>query len=246
MTTSQKDLTPRVVGAGFGRTGTASLKRALEILGFGPCHHMAEVIKHPAEVPTWEAAARGEKIDWRAFLRGWGSTVDFPSALYYRELMEAFPETKVILTVRDSSAWYESMKNTIVPMLTRFPNRYVLVHLPYIGGAARSMRGTSLRADLLGRFDERAHAIKLFEEHSEEVRRVVVAERLLVFQVAEGWEPLCKFLGVPVPDAPFPRENDTAAFRRRVVASTVISWVVLLVPISFALALARWLLRGLL
>lgn len=238
--TDGRDL--RVIGAGFGRTGTASLKRALEMLGFGPCHHMEEVIKHPAEVPTWEAAARGERVDFKAFMRGWGAAVDFPSALYYRELMEAFPDAKVILTVRDPQAWYESMRQTIVPALTRFPNRVVGPLLPFVSGPPRVMRGTRLSRDLLGRFDDKAHVLGMFRDWSAEVKRVVPDGRLLVYEVKDGWPPLCAFLGVPVPDAPFPRVNDTAEFQRRTTIATIVCWIVLLTPVAIALAIGGWLL----
>jgi hypothetical protein len=230
----------RVIGAGMGRTGTSSLKRALEQLGFGPCHHMEEVIKHPAEVSTWEAAARGETIDWPRFLANWGAAVDFPAALYYRELMAAFPEAKVILTLRDPGSWYESMRQTIHPAMTRFPNRVVAPRLPFMGAPARVIRGTSLKRELLDRFADREHVIDMFNQWNEEVKRVVPADRLLVFEVKDGWEPLCEFLRVPVPDVPFPRVNDTAVFRKRVLAGTVISWFVLLLPAALALGLLAW------
>lgn len=232
----------RVIGAGMGRTGTSSLKRALEQLGFSPCHHMEEVIKHPEQVPTWQAAARGETIDWARLFRGWGAAVDFPSALYYRELMAAFPDAKVVLSVRDADGWYESMAQTIVPSLTRFPNRVVVPLLPYLSGPARVMGATRLRRELIDRFSDREHAKKVFIDWNEEVKRTVPKDRLLVFEAREGWEPLCEFLGVPVPDVPYPRVNDTAEFRRRVIAGTVLSWLVLLVPLALALVLVGWLL----
>jgi hypothetical protein len=237
-------LVPRVIGAGFGRTGTASLKRALETIGFGPCHHMEEVIKNPSEVPTWEAAARGEKIDWGTFFEGWGSCVDFPSAMYYRELMDAFPEAKVVLTVRDPEAWYASMRETIVPMMNRFPNRYVIPHLPYLSAPARSVGNTPMRREVIDRFAEREHVLKIFTDHIEEVKRVVPAERLLVFEAKQGYGPLCEFLGVPVPATPFPRVNDTAEFRRRVTVATVVSWAALLAPAALGLTVAARFLRG--
>jgi hypothetical protein len=228
----------RVIGAGMGRTGTTSLKYALERLGFAPCHHMKEVVEHPEEVPTWQAAARGEEVDWVRFLSGWGAAVDFPSALYYRELMQAFPDAKVILSVRDPDSWYESMRQTIVPALMRFPNRLILPLLPRIGGPHRVMSNTHLHRDLLARFDDREHAKKVFVDWNEEVKRTVPSERLLVFEPKDGWQPLCDFLGVSVPDEPFPRLNDTAEFRRFVRAGTAMSWAVLLLPIVLAVVLA--------
>lgn len=235
---------PRVIGAGWGRTGTASLKRALETLGFGPCHHMEEVIKHPAEVPTWQRAARGETIDWKTFMRPWGSSVDFPSAIYYRELMEAFPDAKVVLSVRDPESWYASMSETIVPMMSRFPNRVILPLLPFIGSPSRAMRESPMYARIIAPFHtDRARVVAEFQKHIEEVRRVVPPERLLVFEAKEGWAPLCKFLEVPVPSAPYPRVNDTAEFKRRVVMATIVSWTLLLLPISLVLGVLSWLMR---
>lgn len=231
----------RVIGAGMGRTGTASLKRALETLGFGPCHHMDEVVKHPAEVPTWEAAARGKKPDWASFMAPWGSAVDFPAALYYRELMTTFPDAKVILTVREPKSWYQSVGETIHPALTRFPNRVISPFLPYVSGPGRVMAKTSFHTDVLERFAERDHVLGKFAEWNEEVKRVVPAERLLVFEAKDGWEPLCKFLGVPVPSEPYPRVNDSAEFRRRVNAATVVCWAILLAPVALAASVLAWL-----
>jgi hypothetical protein len=234
-------ITPRVIGAGFGRTGTASLKRALEMIGFGPCHHMEEVIKHPAEVRTWESAARGEKIDWGTFLQGWGSTVDFPSSLYYKELMPVFPQAKVILTVRDAASWYTSMSQTIVPAMNAFPNRIVARFLPFVGAPSRALNNTWIDREVIRRFSEREHVLRIFREHIEEVKHVVPADRLLVYQVSEGWGPLCAFLEVPIPDAPFPRVNDTAQFKRSILAVTVICWVVLFLLLAVAASLVWWL-----
>jgi hypothetical protein len=233
----------RVIGAGFGRTGTASLKRALEQLGFGPCHHMEEVLKHPEEVPTWERAARGETIDWKTFMRPWGSSCDFPSSLYYSELMEAFPDAKVILSTRDPGSWYASMAETIVPMYKRFPNRLVLPWLPIVSAPRRVMDGTSAQVEIIDRFEEREHVLARYEAHVAEVERAVPAERLLVFEAKQGWAPLCEFLGVPVPSGPFPRVNDTAEFKRRVTAATIVSWVLLLLPIALVLSVLAWMLN---
>jgi hypothetical protein len=240
-TTNAKPITPRVIGAGFGRTGTASLKRALEMIGFGPCHHMEEVIKHPSEVTTWESAARGERIDWPAFLQGWGATVDFPSSLYYTELMSAFPDAKIILTVRDAASWYTSMSQTIVPAMTAFPNRIVAHFLPFIGAPARAMKNTWVDREVIRRFSEREHVLRIFSDHIENVKRVVPAHRLLVYKVSDGWGPLCAFLRVPIPDAPFPRVNDTAQFRRSALAMTVVCWIVLVLLLAAAAGLIWWL-----
>jgi hypothetical protein len=94
-------MTLKVIGAGFGRTGTSSLKQALEDLGFGPCHHMTEVIAHPQQVPVWEAAMNGEPVEWEDVFHAYQSAVDWPSAAFYEPLMERYPDARVILTVRD-------------------------------------------------------------------------------------------------------------------------------------------------
>jgi hypothetical protein len=131
------------------------------------------------------------------------------------------------------------MRQTIVPSLTRFPSRWVVPHLPFIGGPSRVMKNTSLVRDVLGRFEDRDRAQRVFVEWNEEVKRTVPADRLLVFEAKQGWEPLCEFLGVPVPDAPFPRVNDTAEFRRRVDIANAVSWMVLVTPPLAALILLR-------
>lgn len=232
---------PRVIGSGFGRTGTASLKRALEILGFGPCHHMEEVLRHPAEVPTWEAAARGEPVDWPRFLDGWGSAVDFPSAFYWRELAGAFPDAKVIHTVRDPSAWFDSYATTILPAVSQFPSRIVGPWLPFVSAPFRVASRALLERVFGPDLRDKANAMRVFEAHTEEVKRTIPADRLLVFDVREGWGPLCAFLGVPVPEEPFPRVNDAAEFQRRIRVANVASWMILFTPPLFgALAAASW------
>ncbi len=231
--------TPRVIGAGWGRTGTASLKRALEQIGFGPCHHMEEVIATPADVPTWISAARGNKIEWPTFLRGWGSTCDFPSALYYRELAEAFPEAKVVLTVRDAEGWYESMRTTIVQSFKRFPNRFIVPHLPRIGAPAQVMSPSPLKARIMDRFADKPAILAEFQAHNEEVKRVIPPERLLVFDVKQGWGPLCAFLGVAVPEGPFPRVNDAKQFQGYTRRATIVSWVLLLLGAGLVAELIR-------
>jgi len=228
-----------VIGAGFGRTGTASTKRALEILGFGPCHHMEEVIQTPADVPTWVRASRGETVDWPAFLRGWGATCDFPSALHYRELAAAFPEAKVVLTVRDAEGWYESMRTTIVDSFKRFPNRYIVKYLPRVGAPFKVMNPSPLKATLMDRFEDKPAVVAQFEAHTEEVKRTIPPERLLVFDVKQGWEPLCGFLGVPVPEGAFPRVNDAKQFQGYTRRATIVSWAILLLGVGAIAGLVR-------
>jgi len=218
-----------VIGAGFGRTGTTSLKAALERLGFGPCYHMSELFEHPEHLALWQAAVRGEPVDWDALFDGYRSAVDWPAAAFYEELMERYPEAKVILTVRDPERWYESTKSTIYALrkTRRTPTFRIMAALvPYLRNIRRA---TGIVDDLAwegifgGRFEDREHAISVFDNLNEEAKRRIPADRLLVYEVKEGWGPLCAFLGVEEPrEEPFPRLNDTGTFRRRIrLASTL-------------------------
>jgi hypothetical protein len=204
----------RVIGAGLGRTGTKSLQAALEQLGFGPCYHMHELFAHPSHGPTWMAAIEGEPVDWAGFLRGYGSAVDFPSCSFYKELMVAFPDAKVLLSVRDPQRWYDSCLETIYEIVHSWPTPWFGRFIPKFAPVYRVSTELIWKEMFEGRFLDRDFAIRRFQQHTEEVIRHVPADRLLVFDVKQGWAPLCEFLGVPVPDTPFPHLNDTAEFKK--------------------------------
>lgn len=221
----------KVIGAGFGRTGTTSLKAALEMLGFGPSYTLGEVFRNPKHVGFWEAAHRGEKVDWEEFLSGYEVAVDWPACSFYMELMEAFPDAPVILTVRDPASWYESMRSTIYELrrLTTGPLP-VRVAFALSGPFAPGPTGAVRLADSIvwedtfhDRFGERDYTMEIFERHNEEVRRNVPPERLLVFDVREGWAPLCDFLGVEAPEESFPRLNEARQMRRRLLGLVALS-----------------------
>jgi hypothetical protein len=202
-----------VIGAGFGRTGTNSLKVALEQLGFGPCHHMFEVRENPAQFPFWQAAAQGDIPDWDEVFAGYVSQVDWPGARYWRELAAHFPAAKVILSVRPADAWFDSFHATIGRFLG--PPE---AHSDANRRARAAMTHELITQQIFGGIiDDRAHATRVFREHNAEVQRTIAPERLLVWSPPEGWGPLCAFLGVAVPDTPFPHANSTEAFRARVV-----------------------------
>jgi len=192
----------RVVGAGLGRTGTLSLKLALERLLGGPCYHMAELFAHPEHVPLWHGAVRGRMPDWRELFRGYRAAVDWPVASFWPELTHAFPDALVLLSVRDPESWWRSASETIFP-------------------ATRGQEGSPWRAlvdDLFAtRFTpdirDRDASVAAFERHNARVRREVPRERLLEWRAREGWGPLAAALGLPAPDEPFPRVNTREQFR---------------------------------
>ena len=202
-----------VVGAGFGRTGTLSLKLALERLGFGPCHHMVEVIDNAEQIGLWEQVVEGN-ADWDEVYRGYRATVDWPGAHFWREITAHYPNAKVILTVRDPERWYESVKETI------FRVAQATTPAPTDAGRRRILGSVVWDGDFGGRFSDKDHTIGVFNDHNEAVRRAIPADRLLEFEVGQGWEPLCAFLDVPVPDEPFPRSNDRQEFAARVAEHT--------------------------
>ena len=209
----------KVIGAGFGRTGTMTLKAALEELGAGPCYHMVDALwGDTSRVPLWQAAANGEDVDWQAVFAGFDSTVDWPGCTFYEPLMEVFPEAKVLLTVRDPDAWYESVKNSIYATLIAGRKGELAggTNTPPSPEAFAMISSLIWEGTFHGRFEDRAYAIDMFNRHNEEVRRKVPAERLVVHEVKEGWRPLAKMLGVEEPATPFPRLNDKTAFREMV------------------------------
>jgi hypothetical protein len=200
-------VTLEVIGAGFGRTGTMSLKVALEELGFGPCYHMIEVFEHPEHVSLWEAATRGEPLDWEKIFGSYQAAVDWPTTAFYNELMKVYPHAKVLLTIRDPEKWYESTKHTLYPT----------IETPEPSPIMRMANKLIWEQTFDGNFEDRRYAIEVFKRHNEEVKKHVPPERLLVYEVKEGWKPLCEFLGVEIPEEkPFPHLNDTEAFKEMV------------------------------
>jgi len=201
-----------VIGAGFGRTGTLSLKVALEQLGFGPCYHMFEVMAAPERPSQWLDQVRGRPHGWEKVFAGFRSTVDWPAAAYWRELVDQYPGARVILSLRDPDKWYDSVMNTIYNVMRPEDNPDLPEHVKV---QLTMVRELVFEQTFEGRLDDRAHAIGVFERHNEQVVETVPAERLLVYRPGDGWEPICAFLGCEVPEAEFPRLNDTAEFRAR-------------------------------
>lgn len=198
-----------VIGAGFGRTGTLSLKVALELLGFGPCHHMDELARSTDQRRLWAKVVQDGAADWDAVYRGYRATVDWPGTRFWRQLTGHFSDAKVILTVRDPQQWYESVEDTIYRMVSASATDPLLTEMQEV------VRRVVWDGEFGGRFADAEHVIRTFNEHNDAVRREIPADRLLVMEIGQGWEPLCEFLGVPVPDEPFPRSNDRRTFRER-------------------------------
>lgn len=214
----------KVIGAGFGRTGTVSLKQGLEQLGFGPCYHMDEVIKHPRRIEIWQAAADGYFIDFKLVFNKYQSTVDWPGAAFYKELMQVFPDAKVILTVRDPEHWYDSTYQSIYQMDKQLPFwiKWLLPPLERYLVMARSIVWNGV---FNGRFSDRDYAISIFNDHIEQVKNVVPSEKLLIFNVKDGWDPLCQFLGVPIPtNSSFPHTNNREKVQRNIRRTRLLVW----------------------
>ncbi len=204
----------KVICAGFGRTGTLSLKVALEKLGFSKCHHMQEVLQSPSQIQHWSNVANGTP-DWDAVFEGFAATADFPSCSFYLELAEHFPDAKVILTHRDADAWYKSVSETIYKMWRLIPGWLTVI--PPLGKAYRAIDKLVWQGVFDGRCDDPEHAKAVFLAHNQAVVDNIAPQRLLVYQVQEGWGPLCEFLNVAMPDEPFPNLNDAAEMQKRII-----------------------------
>lgn len=186
-----------IIGAGVGRTGTASLKVALEMLGTGQSYHMSDVLQDPERVKTWIEVANGN-ADWDKIFEGFGSSVDYPGCTFWKALADYYPEAKIILTVRDPVRWFESIDETIMSQML-------------VEGTKGSPFGELMQRIVWGtvdnRMQEKDFMVSYFENRNKEIIESVPAERLLVFKVKEGWGPLCEFLSLPVPDEDFPHIN---------------------------------------
>jgi hypothetical protein len=216
-----------LIGAGLPRTGTLTQKEALEILGLGPCYHWVDVLADlEGQVALWDGALDGS-VEPGTILDGYRSTVDWPGGFFYRQLLASSPDAKVLLSVRDPERWEPSFRETIVDMghgeslirLLSSARAHVdpkwRRYLEFVDRMFWSEEGTFPRGH------SPRDLIDGFNAHNEEVKRVVPADQLLVWEVSDGWEPLCEFLGVPVPDQPLPHANDRATFLDRVIGGAI-------------------------
>lgn len=205
-------MTLSVIGSGFGRTGTKSMYDALGLLGLGPCHHMIELLENPAQMEIWRGvAADPANADWAEVFKGYRSQVDWPGARVWHEASIAFPQARVIHTERPEEDWWNSYSTTIGKFFALAPDMPLPPHLHDFFGWMKPF----ITDQVMGDHRVKEKAIAAYRANNRKVREVIPAGRLLVFNLAEGWGPLCAFLGVPVPDVPFPRTNPRQEFWER-------------------------------
>ena len=205
-------MTLKVIGAGFGRTGTSSLQAALATLLGEPCYHMGENLTHTHHPDLWMDIENGETPDWDAIFDGYGAAVDWPAAKYWDSIAAFYPKAKVLLSVRDAGAWYDSVRRTIYDVNLnpppRLPEKVRQMH--------KMVQAVVWEGVFQGKFEDREFAIGVFKKNVDRVKRTISSDRLLVYQLGSGWRPICKFLDSPVPNVPFPSENSTGTFRAKV------------------------------
>jgi hypothetical protein len=197
----------RLIGAAFPRTGTMSVKKALESLGFGKCYHMHEVFLRPEHVRIWDATCDGEMPDWRSLFTGYVATLDTPACHFWKELAITFPVAKVLLLRRDPEAWYESMYSTTYPVM--------MGPRGDVDPALQMIRRLFFDKIMRGRFEDRDFAVATYRRYCDDLIAEAPSDRLLVYEVSEGWEPLCNFLALQAPNEPFPKTNSRDEFRHR-------------------------------
>ena len=210
----------KVVNLSLGRTGTMSLKHALEALGLDKCYHFSDMFQYPEHTDIWRSLAKGTPIDWETVFEGYQSTVYWSTSYDYQLLLNKYPDMKFILTVRESEAWYKSTFDTVYSLNRLTLSRIISLkikglfdpELRKLYKVWRFQETLLWQNTFKGRFHDKDFAIQQFEQHIENVKKNVPAERLLVYKIQQGWQPLCDFLQVPVPNTDFPRVNDTASF----------------------------------
>lgn len=200
----------QVVGAGLGRTGTTSLQAVLEHLLDAPCYHMWEVISNPDEAQFWLDAANGEETDWSTKLKDYRASVDWPSAAFWRELSTRFPESLILLSLRPAEDWWESARDTIYAPREMMPGPF--------GEMSQTLSRT--RFPILPIIEDKAASMALFDKWNNAVLAEVPADRLLVWEAGDGWEPICQALDLPVPDLPFPHKNSRKEFIEQVLGES--------------------------
>ena len=198
----------KVIGSGFGRTGTMSMKEALGVLGLGPCHHMLEVMENPAQPAYWKSIAAGEHVDWADVFEGYHSQVDWPGAHVWAKTAIAFPDARIIHSERPEDDWWNSFNSTIGKFFVNADNLELPAHIKEIFETMNNW----LIKETFEDFRDRDSAIKAYRLNNQKVRDTIPSERLLIFNVADGWEPLCRFLELPIPGTAFPHRHPKKEF----------------------------------
>lgn len=221
----------KIIGAAYGRTGTKSLQIALEILGFGKCYHMEKLLRNPNGVGHWKDAMEGKKVNWDELFAGYQSIVDFPGSMYYKELSAYYPDSKVILGLRDPETWYKSAYETIFSFDPGILFKMQVGMQAIYNKKARNLIQVLQLNDKAiwgkyfeGKFKDKAYTIAKYKAHIEAVKKEIPKERLLLHDVKEGWEPLCEFLNTEVPKEAYPRSNkneDFATWAKNVVVESL-------------------------
>ena len=196
----------RLINAGLGRTGTTSLKAALERLGYSPIHHTTDLFFSPKQMDIWEGAFEGQEPDWRAFYAKY-DVADWPAGLFYKDIITAHPEAKIMITVRDPEQWFESINGTLKQLDS------VKLPIPHVRRIKHFLQTYAINGIFEGKFDDKAFMVQFYEQYVAGVKEFVADKPLFVFDVREGWKPLCEFLEVDVLDEPFPRANTRGGFK---------------------------------
>lgn len=224
----------KVIAVGLARTGTRSLQVALEKIGYAPCYHMLDLLVDPGVIRIMITIGRGGVIDWAGLFGRYQAAVDYPFPTHYRQYLQAYPDTRVILTLREPESWYQSAKETVFPI-----QRVLIGLLPWGRMVGRT---TIWHRVFRGRFADRQFALGAYHRHIEAVRKAVPGDRLLEFNVREGWKPLCDFLDAPVPDEPFPHVNRRSGMKWGMRSALLAAFVLLFSAslVLYQLARALW------
>ncbi len=240
--------TVKVIGAGWGRTGTMSLKKALEILGYDPCYHMVESFKYNHALHWCRVVDKEEAFDFDQIFKTpeatFTATCDFPSATFWKEQLKFYPDAKVILTVRNPEKWYKSAYDTYFNYLPSCPSApfgaKVCMYFNMLAPNFRKMMSKVVVRDSFGGDWSKEGIIKKYQQHNDTVLRECPKEKLLVYEISEGWKPLCKFLNKPIPDVPFPHVNDTKEFQQHVRFFNRLGWSIVIAVTLLVLMLVGY------
>lgn len=211
----------KIIGAGFPRTGTSTLKECLQILGYTKTYHMKELLVNPDDLHFWTTLKETGTTDWDNLYDGFAATVDFPGYPWYKQHMKQYPDAKVILTVRPFAKWYTSVNSTIKNAGPQTVSQKIMAmaklavssRFRKVIKCVKFAKQTIFAQELQGKFEDKVAAEKIFDQHIADVKAYVPADKLLVWDVSEGWGPLCKFLNLAIPNEPFPHANKKENFK---------------------------------